>query len=141
MWASSPTASRKFKNPTHNNSETYSFYTKTYLKQDKIHLRAVMLRIVSTERSRITSQRRSTTFSKVEKTSFRKPILRSCFQICSIGFISGVYGGIKKSLILSGITSVPASCHAAPSQQRRMMSVGNCFDSSLKKIFIQTVLQ
>ena len=60
------------------------------------------------------SQRRSTTFSKVAKTLFRKPRFRISFQICSIGFISGVYGGIWKSTIFSGTSSVPDLCHAAP---------------------------
>ena len=43
----------------------------------------------------ITSHRRSITFSSVLKTSFRNPLLRISFQICSMGFISGVYGGMK----------------------------------------------
>ncbi len=87
------------------------------------------------------SQRRSTTFSKVAKTSFRKPRFRISFQICSIGFISGVYGGIWKSTIFSGTSSVPDLCHAAPSQHIRMVSCGNCLDNSRRNRFIHAVLQ
>ena len=87
------------------------------------------------------SQRRSTTFSKVANTLFRKPRLRISFQICSIGFISGVYGGIWKSTILSGTSSVPDLCHAAPSQHIRMVSWGNCLDNSRRNRFMHTVLQ
>ena len=89
----------------------------------------------------MTSHKRSTTLSRVAKTSLQKPILRSSFQICSMGFISGVYGGMKKSSILSGTQRDPALCHAAPSQHKRIMSSGYFFDSSCKNMFIQTVLQ
>ena len=47
----------------------------------------------------IVSPRRSTTFSSVWKTSLRKPWVRSSRQICSIGFISGVYGGMFSNVI------------------------------------------
>ena len=87
------------------------------------------------------SQRQSTTFSKVAKTSFRKPRFRISFQICSIGFISGVYGGIQKSTMFSGTSNVPDLCHAAPSQHIRMVSCGNCLDTSRRNRFIHTVLQ
>ena len=50
-----------------------------------------MLKMVLGVSEQMVSQRRSTTFSKVAKTSFRKPRFRISFQICSIGFISGVY--------------------------------------------------
>lgn len=96
--------------------------------------------IVSWERLQITSQRRITTFSRVAKISFLKPRRRNSFQICSIGFISGVYGGIKNRRIFSGTQRVPDLCHAAPSQQRRMMSSGYCFAKWLRKRFMQTVL-
>lgn len=93
--------------------------------------------MVSGVREQMVSQRRSTTFSKVANTSFRKPRLRISFQICSIGFISGVYGGIWKSTIFSGTSSVPDLCHAAPSQHNRMVSCGNCLDNSRRNRFIQ----
>ena len=73
-----------------------------------------MLKMVLGVSEQIVSQRRSTTFSKVAKTSFRKPRFRISFQICSIGFISGVYGGIWKSTIFSGTSSVPDLCHTLP---------------------------
>ena len=69
-------------------------YTKLQLKHLKIQLRNVTLRMTSAVREQMAEQRRSTTFSSVGKTSFRKPIRRSSRQICSIGFISGVYGWI-----------------------------------------------
>ena len=68
--------------------------TKLQLKHLKIQSRNVTLRMTSAVREQIAEQRRSTTLSSVRKTSFRKPIRRSSRQICSIGFISGVYGGI-----------------------------------------------
>ena len=115
--------------------------TNIQLKQETIQERAVMLWMVSVDKAQMVSQRRSTTLSNVAKISLRKPILRSSFQICSIGFISGVYGGIKNSSMLFGTQSDPALCHAAPSQQRRMMSSGYCFDNSSRKIFMHAVLQ
>ena len=60
------------------------------LKQLIIQGRPVILRMVSAVKSQIVSQSLRTTFSKVAKTSLRNPILRSSFQICSMGFISGV---------------------------------------------------
>ena len=68
--------------------------TKLQLKHLKIQSRNVTLRMSSSVKEQIVAQRRSTTFSSVGKTSFRNPIRRSSRQICSIGFISGVYGGI-----------------------------------------------
>ena len=47
------------------------------------------------------SQSQSTTFSRDEKISLRNPIFRSSFQICSIGFISGVLL-LRKKLGKSG---------------------------------------
>ena len=87
------------------------------------------------------SQSLSTTFSKVANISFRKPSLRSSFQICSIEFISGVYGGISKSSMFSGIWSDFDLCQIAPSQHNRIMSSGYCFDSSSRNTFMHTVLQ
>lgn len=68
--------------------------TKLQLKHLKIQSRNVTLRMSSSVKEQIVAQRRSTTFLSVGKTSFRNPIRRSSRQICSIGFISGVYGGI-----------------------------------------------
>ena len=68
--------------------------TKLQLKHLRIQSRNVTLRMSSSVKEQIVAQRRSTTFSSVGKTSFRNPIRRSSRQICSIGFISGVYGGI-----------------------------------------------
>ena len=67
---------------------------KKKLKQLIIQLRRVMLFIVSEVKVQMISQSRSTTFSKVANTSLRKPVIRSSFHICSMGFISGVYGGM-----------------------------------------------
>ena len=54
----------------------------------------VILEMTREDSEQMVSHKRSTTFSRVAKTSFRKPRLRISFQICSMGFISGVYGGI-----------------------------------------------
>lgn len=97
--------------------------------------------MTSWERAQIVSQRRSITFSRAAKIWLWNPLLRSSYQICSIGFISGVYGRIKNSRIFSGTRSETALCQAAPSQHSRTMSSGYCFSSFSKKIFMQTVLQ
>ena len=76
----------------------------------------VTLRMVWAERRQIHRQRRSTAFPNVANTSFRKPIRRSSFQICSTGFISGVYGGRKNNLMLSGRRRASDLCQAAPPQ-------------------------
>lgn len=79
------------------------------------------------------SHKRSTTLSREAKTSLRKPRLRISFQTCSIGFISGVYGGIWNRTILSGNSNPADLCHAAPSQQRRIISSLYFSDSCFKK--------
>ena len=114
--------------------------TNIQLKQDKIQERPVILLIVYEVNEHIVSQRRFTTCSKVAKTSFLKPILRISFHICSIGFISGVYGGIKNRIIFWGTSKVLVLCQAAPSQQRRIISSLYFEDNSFKNIFIQRVL-
>ena len=98
-----------------------------------------MLKIVSGARAKMVSHRRSTTFSKAANTSFRKPRLRISFLICSIGFISGVYGGMWKSTMFSGSSSVLDFCHAAPSQHSRMVFCGNRMDDPLRNMFMQAV--
>ena len=62
---------------------------------DNIHCLPVMLWMTVADRFLITSHKRSITFSNVWKASFLNPRLRISSQICSIGFISGVYGGMK----------------------------------------------
>ena len=52
-------------------------------------------------KEQMVSHRRSTTFSNVTKTSLRNPRFRISFQICSMGFISGVYGGMWKRIMFS----------------------------------------
>ena len=76
-----------------------------------------------------------------DSTSFLKPIFLISFHICSIGFSSGVYGGIKISSMFSGIFNEPDLCQAAPSQTNMILSRGNVFDNSFKNKFIQSVLQ
>ena len=82
----------------------------------------MMLETVWLVREQIVSQRRSITFAKLAKTSLQKPRFRISFQICSMGFISGVYGGIWNSSIFFGISKAPDLCHAAPSQHSRITS-------------------
>ena len=92
-----------------------------------------MLEMVCLASAEIVSQSLSMTLVRLAKTSLRKPHLRISFQICSIGFISGVYGGMWNSTIFSGISSVPDLCHAAPSQHSRMISSGYSLDSPMQK--------
>lgn len=75
--------------------------------------------MVEAVKEEIVSQRRSTTLSREAKTSLRNPNLRISFQICSIGFISGVYGGIKNKRTFSGTWSEPALCQAEHRQHNR----------------------
>ena len=63
-------------------------------------------------------QRRSTTLSRVWNISFLNPTFLISFQICSMGFISGVYGGMKTILIFSGTIREFALCQAAPSHTK-----------------------
>ena len=85
-----------------------------------IHCLQVMLRTISHERLRIVSHKRSTTHSRVLKISFLNPMARSCFQICSMGFISGVYGGICNRVMFSGTINPFDLCQAAPSHTKRI---------------------
>ena len=84
-------------------------------------------------KEQMVSHRRSTTFSNVAKTSLRNPRFRISFQICSMGFISGVYGGMWKRIMFSGNCRPPDWCHAAPSQQSNMMSSEYRSDNSFQK--------
>ena len=67
-----------------------------------IHFRPVMLLTISFVSMQMVSQRRFITSSSELNTSFLNPIERICFQICSMGFISGVYGGMERSCMFSG---------------------------------------
>ena len=68
--------------------------TNSYSKHLTIQSLAVILEMTWTDREQLVSHKRSTTCSRVANISLRKPSLRISFQICSMGFISGVYGGI-----------------------------------------------
>ena len=85
-----------------------------------------MLEITWLDNEQMVSHKRSTTFSRVVKISLRKPRFRISFQICSIGFISGVYGGIWKRKMFFGSSNPWDLCHAAPSQQSKIISSGYC---------------
>ena len=87
------------------------------------------------------SQRGSTTFSSVWEASFRNPLFRISFQICSMGFISGVYGGIDSSCIFSGTIRPLDLCHAAPSQHRKIISSAYVSERVFRNTFIHAVLQ
>ena len=99
---------------------------------DKIHLLPVILLMVSLDREQMVLQSLSITFWRVWNTSFLKPSFLISFHICSIGFISGVYGGIKIISILSGIFNEPDLCQAAPSHAKMILSLGNVSDNSFK---------
>ncbi len=58
--------------------------------------------MVSLDKEQIVTQSLMTTFSRDGNTSFLKPRFLISFHICSIGFISGVYGGIKINFIFFG---------------------------------------
>ncbi|COL84305.1 Tn5253 bacteriocine putative [Streptococcus pneumoniae] len=61
------------------------------------------------------------TSSKVRKALFLNPRLRISFHTYSMGFISGVYGGINAKPILVGIFKALDLCHIA-------LSVVNLYD-------------
>ena len=115
--------------------------TNSQLNSSIIHCLPVMLEMTWLDNVQMVSHKRSTTFSRVAKISLRNPRLRISFQICSIGFISGVYGGIWKRTIFSGNSNPTDLCHAAPSQQSNMMSSEYCSDNCFRKIFMHAVLQ
>lgn len=116
-------------------------HTNSQLNSSIIHCLPVMLEMTWLDNVQMVSHKRSTTFSRVAKISLRNPRLRISFQICSIGFISGVYGGIWKRTIFSGNSNPTDLCHAAPSQQSNMMSSEYCSDNCFRKIFMHAVLQ
>ena len=73
-------------------------------------------------KEQMVSHRRSTTFSNVTKTSLRNPRFRISFQICSMGFISGVYGGMWKRIMFS--IAIRHDKKASLTGQRLYRSVG-----------------
>ena len=81
-----------------------------------------MLLTISVVNKHMVSHKRSITAESESNTSFLNPIERICFQICSIGFISGVYGGMERSCIFSGQRNAFDLCHAAPSHTNRIIS-------------------
>ena len=87
------------------------------------------------------SQRRFIISSSELNTSFLNPMERICFQICSIGFISGVYGGIERSCIFSGQRNAFDLCHAAPSHTNRIISSGYCSEGFSRNILVHSVSQ
>ena len=96
--------------------------------------------MISLVREQLVSQSLLMTSSRVWKHSFLKSSLRISFQVCSMGFISGVAGGRKNSWILDGISKWVVVCHDALSQTKRMMSSGKAFERSRKNKVMQTVL-
>ena len=117
-------------------------YTNLILKkQSKIHFRPVILLIISFVTIQMVSQRRFITSSSELNTSFLNPIERICFQICSMGFISGVYGDIERSCIFSGQRNAFDLCHAAPSHTNRIISSGYCSESFSRNILVHSVSQ
>ena len=100
-----------------------------------------MLLTISVVNKHMVSHKRSITAEIESNTSFLNPIERICFQICSIGFISGVYGGIERSCIFSGQRNAFDLCHAAPSHTNRIISSGYCSESFSRNILVHSVSQ
>ena len=105
------------------------------------HFRPVILLIISFVTIQMVLQRRFITSSSELNTSFLNPIEWICFQICSMGFISGVYGGIERSCIFSGQRNAFDLCHAAPSHTNRIISSGYCSESFSRNILVHSVSQ
>lgn len=91
---------------------------------DKIQSLLIILLIVSADKEQMVSQSLSITLSRVLNTSFLNPRFLISFQICSIGFISGVYGGIEAISIFSGLFKPFDLCHAAPLHTNIILSFG-----------------
>ena len=100
-----------------------------------------MLLTISVVNKHMVSPKRSITAESESNTSFLNPIERICFQICSMGFISGVYGGIERSCIFSGQRNAFDLCHAAPSHTNRIISSGYCSESFSRNILVHSVSQ
>ena len=69
---------------------------------------------------------------KLSKYSFANPAARISRHICSIGFISGVYGGIKSSLMFSGNFNSFDLCQLALSPIKNSISFGYFSDNFLR---------
>ena len=93
-----------------------------------------MLLTISVVNERMVSHKRFMTSESESNTSFLNPIERICFQICSIGFISSVYGGMERSWIFFGQRNAFDLCHAAPSHTNRIISSGYCSESFSRNI-------
>lgn len=130
-WVSRPTvtAGRVF---AFGGVRDISYYSP--IKRFKNQSRTVIILMTSADTELMVSQRRSMTFSKEANSSFLKPRFRSSFHICSIGFISCMYGGIKKSSMFFGTTSPLDLCQAAPSQHSKITSSGCSLDNSRGKL-------
>ena len=100
-----------------------------------------MLLTISVVNKHMVSHKRSITAESESNTSFLNPIERICFQICSIGFISGVYGVMERSCIFSGQRNAFDLCHAAPSHTNRIISSGYCSESFSRNILVHSVSQ
>ncbi|BBM56408.1 hypothetical protein JMUB4039_0375 [Leptotrichia trevisanii] len=64
----------------------------------------------------------STTALNVLNILLPNPICLIYFQICSMGFISGVYGGMCVIIMFPGLFKSFDLCHAAPSQTKIRIS-------------------
>ena len=100
-----------------------------------------MLLTISVVNKHMVSHKRSITAESESNTSFLNPIERICFQICSIGFISGAYGGMERSCIFSGQRNAFDLCHATPSHTNRIISSGYCSESFSRNILVHSVSQ
>ena len=69
--------------------KSVSYYSQSK-RQKLIHSLQVMLETIPFVRAVTISHNRSTTSARERKISFRNPTERRTFQICSMGFISGV---------------------------------------------------
>ena len=92
------------------------------LKCHSIQLLCVILFTMSVVNKFMVSHNLSITSLSVLNTSFLNPIERICFHICSMGFISGVYGGICPILMFFGMSNPFDLCHAAPSHINNIIS-------------------
>ena len=108
---------------------------------DIIQSLPVMLLTVSADSERMVWHSLTITWSRVLKISLRNPRFRISFQICSMGFISGVAGGRKMRRMFSGITSALDVCQDALSPTRIIRSFGYLFDNSRRNTFMHSVLQ
>lgn len=100
-----------------------------------IQLRWVIDWRVSGLKSNIFCFRAAISSSMFEKQVFPNSV-RNSRQTCSIGFISGVYGGMYKRVIRFGILMYFESCHGALSHTRTIWSLGYLLASASINAFI-----